>query len=482
MALLLVSARAAAAGARIGVPEFEGAQEAVVRQQVMQVLKSHGLEAVGARDMQETILLNGLGLESEGDLKTLSKELRLSAIVTGEVGPRRARIVVHGGDGSVVGEASFAGANPRKVADEVGATFWQKLGDKLPKGRSPAAAKPPARKAKEEAASTEDAEATESAPPTTNAKKKPRFKMEQPAPEEAAEPSAEPSGPATIPWLDLEVGVGGLNRSLSFNQNVVVYGSAILSPYSLTFGPVAVARVVAYPWVEGSVGNLGVEAEIQQGLAISSTLPNGATYTSAVHEYGFGFRYRVRFATDDDVFLSLGFGEDAFTFNGAARSSLLTPDTIYHYLRVGAGMHLTITDGIAISFGGGYRDVLNRAGHQISTDFFPRLTVAGADAEIVGSYALTGTFSLRAGLEWRRYWYDMHSQIGDAAVAGGAVDQSFTFTAGLAVRLGASGVPPAQGDGGAEKAGAAPSDKPEDKPGKTPKASSDDGDADQDAD
>ena len=49
--LLLSSAAAeAAAGKRIGVPKFEGAQEALVRKEVMQSLKSHGFEVVGSRD------------------------------------------------------------------------------------------------------------------------------------------------------------------------------------------------------------------------------------------------------------------------------------------------------------------------------------------------------------------------------------------------------------------------------------------------
>ncbi len=41
--------KAVAAGKRAGVPKFEGAQEAVVRKQVMAVLKAHGFELVKSR-------------------------------------------------------------------------------------------------------------------------------------------------------------------------------------------------------------------------------------------------------------------------------------------------------------------------------------------------------------------------------------------------------------------------------------------------
>jgi hypothetical protein len=116
MALFMVSvpASAEAAGKRIGVPEFDGAQGPVVRAKVMQVLQAHGFELVRSSDLLEAMALDGIGLESDDDLETLAKELALSAVVTGEVGPRRAKIFVRdGADGSILGDASFSGSNPR---------------------------------------------------------------------------------------------------------------------------------------------------------------------------------------------------------------------------------------------------------------------------------------------------------------------------------------------------------------------------------
>ena len=449
----------------------------------MQSLKVHGFELVGSRAMQEAIVLSGASLDTDADLKTLAKALRLSAIVTGEVGPRRAKIVVHdGSDGSIVGEASFSGASPRKLADEVGLSFWRTLGPDVERGRLAGGAKRAQKPSDEEApeddqsaaegqtregadnrkatppkltddsASADGPGSDEVPPPPKKRRKKPRFKMEEAPPEETAGPSVPP---ATL-WLDFGLDVGGLNRNLTFNQNVVVRGSALLRPYTLGFGPIVVANVVAYPWLNGKVGNFGLEAEIQQGFGISSTLSTGGSFDDAVHAYAGGARYRVLFAGGDDVFLSLKFGEDAFTFNGPDRSSLATPDTIYHYTRVGTGMHVTISDGIGVSFGGGYRYITNRAGPQISQDLFPHLTVAGADAILVARYALGEMVEVRAGLEWRRYWYDMHSQAGDRVVAGGAVDQSFVFTAGIAVLLGVDTAPKAEGgaDGATPQAAA----------------------------
>ena len=71
--------------------------------------------------------------------------------------------------------------------------------------------------------------------------------------------------------------------------------------------------------------------------------------------------------------------------------------------------------------------------------------MAGADAELVVRYAVSPMFEARAGLEWRRYWFAMHSVPGDTYPAGGAVDQSFAFTARIAILIGSSNVPKAEG-------------------------------------
>jgi len=472
-ALLLSSAAAQAAGGkRIGVPKFEGAQEALVRKEVMKSLKSHGFQVVGSRAMADAISSTGASLDSDDGLQKLAKELSLAAIVTGEVGPKRAKIVVHdGGEGSVLGDGSFSGANPRKLATEVGLTFWKKLGPDVGRGHVPSGAKKPSAataaedetpsggegeggatppKPKDDSSGAGESAASEEATPK---KKKSKVKMEEP---EAPSAPAVPSGRA---WFDFELGVGGYNRGLTFNQNL----NASLLSYTLGMGPVAVANVVMFPLdplVGGVLGNIGLEAEIQQGFAISSTLAvgnNTTTYKNIVHDYAGGGRYRFTFGSGSDFYLSVTGGEDAFTFTGrSATNVLLIPDTIYHYVRPGLGLHLDIGGGLGVLLAGGYRVVLNNAGAQFQ-QFFPHNTVAGADAELVARYAVSPMFEVRAGLEWRRYWFAMHSVPGDTYAAGGAVDQSFAFTARIALLIGSSNVPKAEG--GAEEAPPPPAPK-----------------------
>ena len=109
-----------AGGKRAGVPKFDGAQEVVVRKQVMKVLKAHGCELAKSREMELGVANTGALLESDDGFAKVAKELALSVIVTGEIGRKRAKITVHDGrDGSVLGQAAFPGANPRKMAAEV---------------------------------------------------------------------------------------------------------------------------------------------------------------------------------------------------------------------------------------------------------------------------------------------------------------------------------------------------------------------------
>ena len=463
IALLLSSAAAQAAGDRIGVPKFKGSQEALIRKEVMHLLKSHGYQAVGAHRMADAMSSPGAGLESGDGRKTLAKELALSAIVTGEVGPKRAKIVVHdGGDGSVLGEASFSAANPRKLAHEVKATFWKKLGSDVGRGHVPAGAKKPS-KTGAEPEEEENAEAGEAETPKpkdeTSAAGEGAAPETAPAPNKKPEkaPPKEPSAPSVPsgrPWLDFELGMGGLNRNLTFSQSV----TPGLLAYKLGVGPIAVANVVMYPLdplVGGLLGNIGLEIAIQQGFAISSTLTSNGmstTFPSVVHDYAGGARYRIPFAADDDVYLSATAGEDAFTFTGRSATNVLeSPDTVYHYVRPGLGLDLAIVGGLSVALGGGYRVVLNHGGPQFhSSQFFPRSNVAGADAELELRYALSNRFQVRAGLEWRRYWFALNTQPGDTFIAQGAVDQSFAFTARIAILIGSSSVPRAEG--GAEEA------------------------------
>jgi hypothetical protein len=471
--------QAQAAGKRVGVPKFNGAQEALVRKKVMAVLKAHGYQLVRSRDMQAAVESSGGSLDSDDGLKKVAKELALVAIITGDVSARRAKLVVHdGNEGSVLGDATFGGANPRKLAADVGATFWRKLGADVGRGHLPENAKKNQKESAPEAgeeeaaaegtgggagepaggaAAPENAGGGEEAAAPAPKKSKSKVKMES----EAAPEESSPSTPSGLPWLDIAIGGGGINRSLTYHQDYDPSGNKLQS-YSLPFGPVGIARGVIYPLdpiIGGAIGNWGFEGRAMIGF-VSSTLSSGASFGNTVHDFSGGTRIRFPFGAGHDVYVSARYGEDAFTFNASnptQRGTLRTPDTIYHYVRPGIGIQLAVAEALSLELNAGYRYVTNKAGAQITT-FFPHLAVAGADAEATLGYAFNELYGIRLGVDWRRYWYSFNVKPGDTFLVGGAVDQSFTFTAALVFKLGVEPAPAA--------AEAAPAAKEEKKPTK----------------
>ena len=245
--------------------------------------------------------------------------------------------------------------------------------------------------------------------------------------------------------------MGGYNRGLTFNQNL---NPSLLS-YTLGMGPIAVANVVMFPLdplVGGVLGNIGLEAEIQQGFAISSTLANGGsttTYKNIVHDYAGGGRYRFTFGARQRL-LPLGHRRRGRLHVHGAQRHQRAPHP-RHHLPLRSPRHRSSPGRSAA--GSASRWPADTASSSTmpapsSSSSSPGRRWPGADAELVARYALSPMFEVRAGLEWRRYWFAMHSQPGDTYAAGGAVDQSFAFTARIALLIGSSNVPKAEGGAG----------------------------------
>jgi hypothetical protein len=288
----------------------------------------------------------------------------------------------------------------------------------------------------------------EAAPPP----KRKKVKVEGEAAAEEA-----PSAPSGLPWLDVSIGVAGYNRNFSFNQDADPDGSK-LNPYSLPFWPVGVVHGVLYlEPVADALSNLGIEGHFMQGFGVSSKFTNSTnSFTSTVHDYSGGLRYRFPFGEGNDLYISGRFGEDAFTFNGQNRPSLRTPDVIYRYARPGIGFRFALGPVAWLDLAAGYRAVTNSAGKQItSSQFLPHLTTAGADASVDLTYAFSDIYALRVGVEWRRYWFDFHARAGDMYLVGGAIDQSFLFSASLVLTLGGSSHAEAEAEPAPAKAKAA---------------------------
>jgi hypothetical protein len=466
-ALFATSAEAAAK--RIGVPKFDGVQEALVRKKVMQIIKAHGFDLAKSREMEIGLANTGALLDNDEGFAKVAKELALAAIVTGEIGKKRAKIAVHDGkDGSVIGEASFAGANPRKMMAEVGKDFWRKLGDAIERGKTPSGAKKPQKvvaEAPEDNENTPDAAGGgegEPAPEPTKSrskkeavaenegggggegeeapkkkKKKKKLKMDGTAGDAGPQEEAPEVIPATF---DFQAGFRAISRSLSYNQDASVPG---LRTYSLFPGPALYASILWYPigpFTDGAAKDIGFEASIEQAFAVSSSLPgmNGMAaqkFGTTIHEFAGGARYRVPWGPGNYFYGSVTGGEHAFTFSSTStgnRSTLDIPDTIYRYVRPGVGVHFELPASLSLGLSAGFRWVFNKGG-QFHDQFFKQASVNGVDAGVVLAYRVSSVLEARLAGDIRRYFSSMNC-FGGTDASGNAINQcSPQFTAGGAV-------------------------------------------------
>jgi len=462
-----------AGGRRAGVPKFDGAQEVVVRKQVMRVLKAHNCELAKSREMELGLANTGALLEADDDFAKVAKELALSVIVTGEIGKKRAKITIHDGrDGAVLGQAAFPGANPRKMAAEVGRTFWSKLGGEIERGRVPAGAKK-AQKAVAEAPDDDESapdaadageakeakgklaegggaaegEASTGRADDSGARREKGEEANDNVLREEASPGASP--PHSVPpTFDAFIAPIGTNRALGYHQDVSPMG---MRHYSLPLAAAMALHVVWYPISavsSGPIQHLGVEAGIEQAFGLRSatdadgTPLAGKTFGNSVHDYAAGLRYRIPFGAGHQVWISGTAGEHAFVFTSPSdcsdcRAMLHIPDTIYRYGRPGIGLRLELPADLSLTVDAGYRYIFNAGGTQLD-GYFPHRTVGGVDAELAFGYRATPNLEIRASGQLRRYFYDMHSKAGDAYLAGGAIDQYWTVGLGMAVLLGGS--------------------------------------------
>src|SRR3569623_82584 len=126
------------ASPKVGLMTFTGPGEAASRAAVEKALKSRKIIVVPASELTAAAKSAHVKLDGNAGFKAVSKALDLTAIVTGEVSKKKATVTVHTGeDGSSVGDETFQGADPKKVAAAISKTFWKKLDEPLNKTKPP---------------------------------------------------------------------------------------------------------------------------------------------------------------------------------------------------------------------------------------------------------------------------------------------------------------------------------------------------------
>lgn len=473
----LFAVDASAAGkAHVGVLSLRGAGEGVVRAKISAALKANGFQIVGAEQLESSASSLGVSLDSDKGLVAVAKELNVSAFIGGELNKKKAALTVrNGADGSVLGDDSFPGANPKKIAAAVGATFWRQLGPAVRQGKPPSGAKTKAVIAEEAPPPEEAADEAppERAPPA--AEERPRKKSRRvaeaepeaaPPPEPDADVSrprakrAEPeeeSGPeGALPALTLGIGASGMNRSLSWHQDV----NNVLAPYSLPAGPQAAVWLEAYPAAfsnSGFASRIGVFGEFNQGFGVNSTANGGATkLTTAFQDFlaGAKLRWPVNIFAP---YLSVAYGAQSFKLTAQGGTPPMIPSVAYKFVRIGVGSRADFTPHFSADLGFAFMlltDAGKNAGEIKSSTYFPGTTGNAIDIGASLAYRFTKIIGARLGVDFRQYGLSANPATGASLIAGGATDRYIFFGAGVELVL--DGVSGAVADDEQESAGSPP--------------------------
>lgn len=207
-----------------------------------------------------------------------------------------------------------------------------------------------------------------------------------------------------------------------------------IRPYDVLGAPMIAASAAVYPAATTGIPvlkDIGLAARVAFAVGLSSSTKGGKeSIANTWIRFRGGLRWRLVPGTERGPVFGLtgDFGIDTFSFDNAGDLAGSVPAADYKYLRAGAEMRLPLGP-IAFELGGGYRGLLSvgpigdrfTKGSAIAFDGFVGFAVplpAGLEARLSGDYT--------------RVAYAFSPAVGDAYVAGGAVDEMLGARLGLA--------------------------------------------------
>lgn len=461
---------------RVGVLKFHGPGEGATRNAVGRSVATNNCQIVGWLQMDKTAKKLGVKLIDNDGFRSVAKELGIAAFITGEVTKKKASLTVRNGDdGSVAGDASFLGANPRKLAAAVDKGFWKKLGSTIEGTKAPSGSKSAAiaeeapapetgaddagggssgpsgettksavasgDRESSRASSSSDSSSSDETPKPRKSKKKAAASSDDEAGSEttaSAHASAADEGAAIgEEAVDVGVGVGVLTRSFSYN------GDQSGDPsYSLPRGPAAGFTADVYPGallgMGGFVPRLGLTVGLNALIpgTVTTAPPTGpGKYTTR----GLGWHVGVKVRVFSGIFATVAYGDRAFglTASGGAPSSLV-PMTDYRYARLGVGGRWRLTPDFSVMANLAYLKGLGY-GDIAKTNFFPKVAGNAFEAGAAAGYRVGSKLEARLGVDFQRFGLAFnvpYPPVGAMRVAGGAIDQYVSIWLGVAYVLG----------------------------------------------
>jgi TolB-like protein len=406
-------ARAGSGGHEIVVAPFSGPRAAVVRGYVMQALKKgKGIRVVADTNVKASGIK--LGKQStDSDYAAVADATGANAVLEGIVTAKGRAIALevrvrNGADGQLVESVAFEPGTLKALQQRIDKELVAQLRDPLGNTAGPSAPQ-------------------EDLPAGAGATAEEEFDDD----EQEAEDQPEPREPSDKP-SPLEIGGGIRAFSRNFRYTDDLFDA--LRSYKLGVAPAAFVYARWYPLAHtqgGPLAHLGLTGGYEQGFALASQAPDGSELGTSTREWWLGLRYRIPIDLHE-LGVVVTYGKHSFEIDDDPNDPFV-PDVGYSWVRLGVDGRVRVSR-VVLGAQLGYRH-LTGTGELGSETWFPNLSGGALDAGLLAGYEILDGLDLLAGFDFRRYFFSMGSEPGDARVAGGALDEYIAGWGGLAFRL-----------------------------------------------
>lgn len=406
------------ADARVTIHDFYGPNAARMREDVVNLLeRQSGITIVSQGQIESTAKKLGVDPFSPEGRRELSKELQLSAWLTGMVKRQPGKmtltlLVFDGAEHARIGRTELSGATMRQLSARLKGQLWKKTQQVILGASAPEA----------EAAQAKVMEAE--APPQAAS---PEVDMVV-SPEEAEHNRG---GRRPGEALSAFIGVGSPYRSLAYKDAL----TQSLGDYQLSGTPLADLQLAFYPGrfaTDSWLSWIGMDARVQLALSTPTRDREGNQLKSRYDAFHVGVRARIPLGQHYASLFS-GYSMSHFTITpqspGAGSPA---PSVDYRGIRSGIGGELTVTRSFLLGLDAAYIGYL--AVGEIG-QWFPRATAGGVELGMFATYAITQGVYARLSAAYQRTFFDFHAQPGDKNIAGGAIDQYLALSVGAGVQL-----------------------------------------------
>ena len=203
-------------------------------------------------------------------------------------------------------------------------------------------------------------------------------------------------------------------------------------PYLLAAAPLATFGLEIYPLASTLIPvlcDIGFRGRVSRAFALDSSTTNGAPLDNSWTRFTGEVRGRVLARRTRELGVAAGIDASYFDLGTDADVGALVPSARTLSFRVGADGRVRVAGRVSLLAGGAWLAPITRG--EIY-EHFRRPRVAGIDAELGVAIALTPGSEVRLGGRYTRYFASFDPEVGDLAVAGGALDQQMQM--GVALR------------------------------------------------